>query len=59
MPAVAQATRQASRRRFLGNRCIRLGRGFEWDPQAEQIVGDDAANAWLRRDQRKGFEIVV
>ena len=38
---------------------IRLGRPLKWNPETEQIVGDDAANAWLRRDQRKGFEIVV
>jgi hypothetical protein len=43
----------------LANICIRLGRAFQWDPKAEQIVGDDDANAWQRRDQRKGFEIVV
>ncbi len=43
----------------LANIAIRLGRPLKWDPQAEQIVGDDAANAWLRREQRKGFEIVV
>jgi hypothetical protein len=43
----------------LANIAIRLGRPLNWNPQTEQIVGDDAANAWLRRDQRKGFEIVV
>ncbi len=43
----------------LANICIRLGRGFQWDPKAEQIVGDDDANAWQQRDQRSGFEIVV
>ncbi len=43
----------------LANIAIRLGRKLNWDPAAEQIVGDDAANAWLRRKQRKGFEIVV
>jgi predicted dehydrogenase len=43
----------------LANIAIRLGRRLKWDPETEQIVGDDAANAWLSRDQRKGFEIVV
>jgi predicted dehydrogenase len=43
----------------LANIAIRLGRPLKWDPEAEQIVGDEAANAWLRREQRKGYEIVV
>lgn len=43
----------------LANIAIRLGRPLKWDPQAEQIIGDDAANAWLRREQRPGFEIKV
>jgi len=43
----------------LANIAMRLGRDIAWDPIAEQIVGDDAANAWQRREQRKGFETVV
>jgi predicted dehydrogenase len=43
----------------LSNIAIRLGRELKWDPQTEQIVGDDDANAWQRREQRKGFEIGV
>ena len=43
----------------LANIAIRLGRGLSWDPAAEQIVGDDEANGWLSREQRKGYEIVV
>ena len=42
----------------LANIAIRLGRPIKWDPEKEQIVGDDAANSWLRREQRKGYEIV-
>ena len=30
-----------------------------WDAKTQQIVGDDAANAWQSREQRKGFEINV
>lgn len=41
----------------LGNIAMRLGRPLQWDPAAEQIVGDADANAWLRREQRRGFEI--
>ena len=43
----------------LANIAIRLGRRLNWDPVTEQIVGDEAANTWLSREQRKGFEIVV
>ena len=43
----------------LANICIRLGRQLTWDPETEQIVGDEEANAWQRRKQRAGYEIVV
>jgi predicted dehydrogenase len=43
----------------LANIAIRLGRKLTWDSQAEQIVGDDEANGWLKREQRKGYEIVA
>ncbi len=41
----------------LANIAIRLGRGLKWDASSEQIVGDAAANTWLKREQRKGYEI--
>jgi len=41
----------------LGNISIRLGRKLKWDPRREQFVGDDEANGWLRRPQRKPFQI--
>lgn len=43
----------------LANIAIRLGRKLNWDPAKEQLTGDDAANQWLRREQRKGYEIKV
>ena len=43
----------------LANIAIRLGRELTWDPQTEQIVGDDEANQWQGREQRKGYEINV
>ena len=43
----------------LANICIRLRRQLTWDPETEQIVGDEEANAWQRREQRKGYEIVL
>jgi predicted dehydrogenase len=41
----------------LANIAMRLGRKLTWDPGAERIVGDDEANAWQMRPQRKGFEV--
>ena len=41
----------------LANIAMRLGRSLKWDPTAQQIVGDDEANAWQTREQRKGYEI--
>jgi predicted dehydrogenase len=43
----------------LANIAIRLGRKITWDAEKEQIVGDSAANQWLSREQRKGYEIDV
>jgi predicted dehydrogenase len=43
----------------LANIAIRLGRKIEWDAEKEQIVGDDEANQWLGREQRKRYEINV
>lgn len=42
----------------IGNISMRLGRKLTWDPAREQFVGDEAANAMLQREQRKGYEIV-
>jgi len=43
----------------LSNIAIRLGRPLEWDPKAEEFIGDDEANGMLAREQRKGYEIAV
>jgi predicted dehydrogenase len=43
----------------LANIAIRLGRPLKWDPEREEIVGDADANGWLKREQRKGYEIKV
>ena len=43
----------------LANIAIRLGRKLTWNPETEQIEGDSEANAWLKREQRKGYEIVA
>jgi len=41
----------------LTNISIRLKRKLTWDPASEEIVGDDEANAWQKRRQRKPFTI--
>ena len=41
----------------LANISMRLGRKLKWDPAAERFVGDDAANQWLSRPRREGFEL--
>ena len=35
----------------------RFGRDLKWDHVNEQIVGDDQANGFLKRDYREGYEI--
>lgn len=37
----------------LGVIAIRLGRALKWNPAQEQFVGDNEANTWLAREQRK------
>jgi predicted dehydrogenase len=37
----------------LGNVVARVGRAFRFDPEKEQVVGDDQANALLRRRYRE------
>jgi predicted dehydrogenase len=43
----------------LANIAIRLGRKLNWNPEAEQIENDEAANGWLKREQRKGYEVTA
>lgn len=35
----------------------RLKRTIRWDPAAEKVVGDELAQSFLAREQRKGFEL--
>ena len=41
----------------LGNISMRLRRPLKWNPQTETFVGDEEANTFLSRPQRKGFEV--
>ncbi len=41
----------------LTNLCRLVQRKLKWDPQAEQFIGDAAANQLLSRPRRKGYEL--
>lgn len=41
----------------LSNIAMRLGREIKWDPTKREIIGDEQANSFLSRENRKGFEI--
>jgi hypothetical protein len=43
----------------LANIAIRLDRKIQWDATKQEVVGDDEANLWQSREQRKGYEINV
>jgi len=41
----------------LTNISLRLGRKRTWNPEAEEIVGDDEADGWVRREQRAPYVV--
>jgi hypothetical protein len=41
----------------LANITRALGRPLRWNPQREQFIGDEEANALLDRPRRAGFEL--
>ena len=41
----------------LSNIAMRLDRELKWDPAKREIIGDDQANSFLTRENRKGYEI--
>jgi myo-inositol 2-dehydrogenase/D-chiro-inositol 1-dehydrogenase len=43
----------------LGNISLRIGRDIRWDPEREQIVGDETANQMLSRPMRKPWALPV
>jgi predicted dehydrogenase len=43
----------------LANIALRIDREIKWNPEKEEIIGDDQAQSFLRREQRKGYEIIV
>ncbi len=44
---------------LLGMIALKHGKSLEWDGEKERIVGDEAANKYLRREYRKGWEYPV
>lgn len=47
-----QVGHQATTLSLLGMLSLKIGRSVRWDADAEQIIGDDEANALLRREYR-------
>jgi hypothetical protein len=41
----------------LGNISYRLGRDVRFDPKTETFGGDKAANAYLKKEYRKPYEL--
>lgn len=41
----------------LANLAVRLGRKLTWDPEAQQMMGDEEANSWQKRTQRTPYVI--
>jgi len=41
----------------LAGIAARLDRKIEWDPESEQIIDDEQANAFVAREKRAGYEI--
>ncbi len=41
----------------LSNIAMRLNRAIKWDPNKREVIGDEQANAFLSRENRKGYEI--
>jgi predicted dehydrogenase len=41
----------------LVNLARQIGRKFQWDPEKEQIIGDEEANKLVSRPRRKGYEL--
>ncbi len=41
----------------LANLAVRLKRRLTWNPETQEIIGDDDANSWQQRQQRKPFTI--
>ena len=41
----------------LGNIAMRTGRDLKWDPESEQIIGDEKANRMLSRPMRAPWKL--
>ena len=50
-------TMQAGKHPPLGEIAYRTGGNLEFDPQSQQFVNDDEANAMLTKEYRKPFEL--
>ncbi len=41
----------------LAGIAARVGREIKWDPEQEEVIGDDLAQSMVAREKRQGFEI--
>jgi len=41
----------------LANIAMRLNRSLKWNPATEQIIDDEEADSFQKREQRKGYEV--
>ena len=41
----------------LANLAVRLQRKLTWDPESQEIIGDDEANGWQKREQRHPYVV--
>ena len=57
MSAPAEIAHRACSTCLLHHIAMKTGRRLRWDPKAERFLGDDAANAMLRRPQRAKYAV--
>jgi predicted dehydrogenase len=55
--ADAETGHRATTLCHLVNLCRTVQRKLQWDPKAEQFIGDEEANKLLSRPRRKGYEL--
>ncbi len=55
--ADAETGHRATTLCHLVNICRTVQRKLQWDPRAEQFIGDEEANKLLSRPRRKGYEL--
>ena len=55
--APAEVGHRACSTCLLHHISLKINRKLRWDPVRERFLGDDEANAMLKRPQRRGYEL--